>query len=49
VQRNKDNHNPGMKTGAVPTLLKAVMAALAAINNLGQLVGTARSSSEASG
>jgi hypothetical protein len=39
VQRNKDNHNTGMKASLVPTLLKAVMAALAANKNLGQLVG----------
>jgi hypothetical protein len=49
VQRNKGKHDPGMKTGAVSILFKAVMAALAANENLGQLVGTARSSSEASG
>jgi hypothetical protein len=48
VQRNKGKHDPGMKTGAVSILFKAVMAALAANENLGQLVGTARSSSEAS-
>jgi hypothetical protein len=39
VQRNKDKHDPGMKTGAVSILFKAVMAALAANENLGQLVG----------
>jgi hypothetical protein len=38
-----------MKTGAVPTLLKPVMAALTANKNLGQLVATAKSSPEASG
>jgi hypothetical protein len=49
VQRNKDKHDPAIKTGAVSILFKAVMATLAANENLGQVVGTARSSSEASG